>query len=201
MKIHLSIILSLVCAVFAFGQGNRETMLPKPSPLSLGVEELQADRQKAIDLYRNSNFRAAIPLFESVLTADKADREAWFYLGMSLAKTARINEATEIFKRSFDLPPSNSPTHYDRELKIISRPPASYSDEAHRDKTTGTIAIVVEFLADGTIGTVVPLNTLPDGLTESCIKASKKIKFKPAYIRERPMTVIKLITYDFSFGN
>jgi hypothetical protein len=44
----------------------------------------------------------------------------------------------------------------------------------------------------------IPLNCLANGLTENAIEAAKYIKFKSAYLGEKPISVWKTIIYSFS---
>jgi TonB family protein len=55
-----------------------------------------------------------------------------------------------------------------------------YTEEARQRKIKGTINLQVAFLADGTIGTVVPLNSLGGGLDENAIAAARMCIFLPA---------------------
>ena len=83
-------------------------------------------------------------------------------------------------------------------LRIISKPTPQFTEEARNNGTTGLIRLRVTFLASGSIGDISPVNTLPDGLTESAIEAAKGIKFKPATKNDEPMTVTKLVEYSFA---
>jgi len=45
---------------------------------------------------------------------------------------------------------------------------------------------------------VIPANDLPNGLTEQAIAAARQIKFVPATRDGQPITVTKIIEYNFS---
>ena len=85
----------------------------------------------------------------------------------------------------------------DRPLLITSKPTPGYSEEARRDRVTGTVVLRVVFLASGDIGTVSAVKKLGSGLTEKAIEAAQKIKFKPAVKNGIPVTVVKSMTYAF----
>jgi tetratricopeptide (TPR) repeat protein len=82
-------------------------------------------------------------------------------------------------------------------LKITKQPRAGYTDGARRNGTRGQIQILALFLASGKVGMVIPLNRLPNGLTENAIEAAKQIEFKPAYVGDKPISVWKSIIYVF----
>lgn len=83
-------------------------------------------------------------------------------------------------------------------VRVISKPTAKYTDAARQNQLQGSVTLRVTFLANGKIGNVSPLNTLPDGLTEQAIAAAKAIEFEPAKTDGVPHNVIKLIQYSFS---
>ncbi len=83
-------------------------------------------------------------------------------------------------------------------VRILSKPRPTYTVEARKNGVTGSIKLRVSFLASGTIGDVISVNTLPDGLTESAIEAAKGIKFQPATKNGTPLTVTKLVEYSFT---
>ncbi len=83
-------------------------------------------------------------------------------------------------------------------LKIISKPRASYTDEARMNQVQGTVKIAVEFGADGEIKFILPFRTLPYGITEGCVEAVKKIKFEPATENGKSVSSISIISYSFT---
>jgi hypothetical protein len=83
-------------------------------------------------------------------------------------------------------------------IVIITKPRASYTDEARQNQVKGTITLKVTFLANGGIGEVVPLNELPFSLTEQTIAAVRKIFFLPQKNNGVNDSVIKQLQYSFS---
>jgi TonB family protein len=84
-------------------------------------------------------------------------------------------------------------------LKILSKPPASYTDAARLHEIQGTVNLRVIFLANGTIGGVSPVSGLPFGLTEMAIAAARQIRFEPAKKNGVPCTVAKTVTFNFTY--
>lgn len=83
-------------------------------------------------------------------------------------------------------------------LQIISKPSPAYTSAARQSAITGVVRLRVTFLDSGQIGSVLPVSVLPYGLTEQAIEAAKQIKFEPATIDGKPITVTKLVEYNFS---
>jgi TonB family protein len=83
-------------------------------------------------------------------------------------------------------------------LQITSKPRPAYTDAARRNQVQGNVALSVEFLASGQIGSVTPIRSLPDGLTERAMAAALNIKFEPAKKDGENVTVTKIIEYSFS---
>lgn len=78
------------------------------------------------------------------------------------------------------------------------KPLARYTDEARRHATTGIVRLHLKVNADGTVSDVMPLNTLPYGLTEAAVDAAKRIEFSPATLYGQPISEIRDdITFEF----
>ena len=85
-------------------------------------------------------------------------------------------------------------------IKITKNPHPAYSGTAIANRIGGAIRLWVVFLPNGKIGLAVPINNLPDGLTEASVNAAKGIKFEPALENGKPVTVVKQIEYGFWTG-
>lgn len=83
-------------------------------------------------------------------------------------------------------------------MNIISKPRANYTDAARQNNVQGTISLRVVFNANGTIGSVSPVNSLPYGLTEKAIAAAKSITFEPATRNGQAVAVTKVVQYTFT---
>ncbi|MBS1797400.1 MAG: TonB family protein [Acidobacteria bacterium] len=82
-------------------------------------------------------------------------------------------------------------------LKILSKPRAGYTDQARLSMTQGKVVLRVTFLASGEIGGITTVSGLPNGLTEQAVAAARAIKFEPAKVGGKPVTVTKTIEYSF----
>ncbi|CAN5722228.1 hypothetical protein BH24ACI2_BH24ACI2_14790 [soil metagenome] len=83
-------------------------------------------------------------------------------------------------------------------IKIIIKPRASYTDAARKANVQGAVRLRVTFLANGGIGSISTVSTLPYGLTEQAIAAASKMFFIPARKNEKPYSVVKTVEYHFS---
>jgi TonB family protein len=83
-------------------------------------------------------------------------------------------------------------------IQIISKPRPIYTDAARQNQMTGVVRLRITFLASGEIGAIVPVINLPDGLTEQAMIAAKNIRFKPALVGGKSVTVTKAIDYSFT---
>lgn len=83
-------------------------------------------------------------------------------------------------------------------IRISSKPRANYTDMARKNGIEGTVRLRVTFLASGKIGSILPVSGLRDGLTEQAIAAARNIKFEPATRSGIPVSVVKLVEYNFS---
>lgn len=90
----------------------------------------------------------------------------------------------------FNVLAQNSP------LQIEKKPIAYYTEP--QCCAQGTVALRIQFLESGKIGNIQTVSGMPCGLTESSIKAGKKIEFKPAMKDGKFVTVSKQVQYSFS---
>jgi TonB family protein len=82
--------------------------------------------------------------------------------------------------------------------RVLSKPEPSYTEEARKNQVTGTVVFRCVFAADGTIQHLMILRALPNGLTEQALKAARRIKFIPATISGRPVSVFIQLEYNFN---
>ena len=60
------------------------------------------------------------------------------------------------------------------------------------------VALLLVFSADGSVRGFIPIKTLSDGLTETCIEAARRIKFTPAMINGTPVSQFIRVEYNFN---
>lgn len=168
------------------------------SMLSISAIAQQSDRDRGIDLYRDGKFAEAVTALESSVAANQNDRVAWMFLGGAYLHRDIKDKATGAFGRMSGIKQPAPPPRYDKTVKITYKPRPGYTEEARRNQSSGTIRIVVEFRADGTIGFVFPLLTSSRDLVQPSLRAARDIKFEPAVKDGKPVTVINLIEYGYS---
>lgn len=83
-------------------------------------------------------------------------------------------------------------------IKIISKPRASYTNDAREKLVQGKVVLKVTFLANGEIGPITVISGLAGGLTEQAIAAARAIRFEPAKIGSKPVSMTKTVEYTFS---
>lgn len=83
-------------------------------------------------------------------------------------------------------------------LAITGKPRPNYTDAARQNNVQGTVTLRVTFNANGTIGSVTPVNSLPYGLTEQAISAAKRMTFQPATKNGQPYAVTKQVAFTFT---
>jgi TonB family protein len=83
-------------------------------------------------------------------------------------------------------------------MRILSKPKPTYTESARANNVQGTVTLKVTFLADGTIGSIVPVTRLPNGLTDQAIAAARLIRVEPEIKNGVPVTVTKIVPYSFT---
>ncbi len=83
-------------------------------------------------------------------------------------------------------------------LTILAKPRPGYTDEARQSSVQGTVVLQVTFLANGGIGAVTPVKTLPHGMTENTVAAVRRISFLPARVNGKPVDTVRQVEYRFS---
>lgn len=93
----------------------------------------------------------------------------------------------------------DTPAHRaDGKVTFLSKPKATYTDEARANSVKGEVTLRVTLLASGTVGSITVIKGLPDGLTEQAVEAARKIKFKPATLSGVPVSKVVTMQYGFN---
>jgi len=154
---------------------------------------------KGVELYQEGKFSEAVDVLQKFVATDPKHWAAWNYLGGSLANLGREQEALAALKtRTRDR--RDFKKDYDKNVTFSKQPKAPYTDRARRNGIQGDVILKVEFKADGTIGFVLPTQTMPYGLTESATDAARKISFTPAERNGKPVSVIRTVNYNFAIA-
>lgn len=82
--------------------------------------------------------------------------------------------------------------------RVLSKPEPAYTERARQAQVTGTVVLRAVFASDGTVKHLLVMSGLPFGLTEASIKAARKIKFVPASIDGRPVSMFIQLEYNFN---
>ena len=90
------------------------------------------------------------------------------------------------------------PVGVTEKIKFISKPKASYTDQARTNQIQGTVRLRVTFTASGQIGSIAPVAGLPYGLTEQAIAAARQIRFEPAKRNGVPIPTTAVVEYNFN---
>lgn len=86
----------------------------------------------------------------------------------------------------------------DQKARLLSKPEPHYTEEARRNQITGTVVLRVVFSYTGQVTNIRAVQPLPFGLTERAIAAAREIKFMPATINGRPVSVYMQLEYNFN---
>lgn len=89
------------------------------------------------------------------------------------------------------LPPGDS------NLKILSRPRASFTDAARNAFKSGTVKVAVLFGASGKIESMLLIKRVGYGLDEQVLRAVRQISFEPRVENGKAVSVVRVIEYTF----
>lgn len=83
-------------------------------------------------------------------------------------------------------------------INILSKPKPSYTDLAAKYEISGDVTLKITFLANGSVGAIMPVTKLPFGLTNNAMDAARSLHFEPAMRDGMPITLVKTAIYNFS---
>jgi len=163
---------------------------------------VDATRWIVDDLERNRWIEVAVvKRFDSSADEDKFfdSLDVALDLANARGKQASLGSDRTLGDADLKTPPvTNSPKAALTEpLRIIITPKASYTEDARKKNTEGTVRLKVTLMANGGVGYIEVVQGL-EGLTDQAIAAAKKIVFLPRRVNGVPVSVIKTIEYGFS---
>lgn len=82
-------------------------------------------------------------------------------------------------------------------VRVLSKPEPQYTEVARKNQVTGTVILRCIFASDGSVKHILVLKGLPFDLTERAVKAARRIKFVPATIDGRPVSMFIQLEYNF----
>src|SRR6266436_1799957 len=84
-----------------------------------------------------------------------------------------------------------------RKPRITNRPAPEYTQSARRNRISGNVVLIIVLCRTGKVTNAKVIQGLPQGLTESCLGAAKRIEFQPAEKDDQPVSVKMRIEYNF----
>jgi len=83
-------------------------------------------------------------------------------------------------------------------IKILSKPRATYTDNARQSGKSGSVRLAVLFGANGKIQHILKMSGVGYGLDEQAMKAARLIVFEPKMKDGKPVSSVLTIEYSFS---
>jgi TonB family protein len=83
-------------------------------------------------------------------------------------------------------------------IRLITKPEPAYPTKAKHELITGTVILRCVFAADGAVKHILVMQSLPYGLTEAAIAAARQIKFEPATLDGKPVSMFMQLEYNFN---
>jgi protein TonB len=84
-----------------------------------------------------------------------------------------------------------------RKPRITNRPAPEYTQAARRNRISGNVVLIIVLCRTGKVTDEKVIQGLPQGLTESCLDAAKRIQFEPAEKDGQTVSVKVRIEYNF----
>lgn len=82
--------------------------------------------------------------------------------------------------------------------RVLAKPEPRYTEAARKRGITGTVVLRCIFAADGTVKHFLVVEGLPYGLTEAALTSARRIKFIPATIDGKPVSMFIQLEYNFN---
>jgi TonB family protein len=93
---------------------------------------------------------------------------------------------------------ANGKAQVDSKPKPLNRLRPNYTQQARKNRVSGTVRLKAEVGADGSVKRVHVANALPDGLTEEAIRIIKVLQFQPAMSGGTPVDYWIVLDVEFS---
>ena len=153
------------------------------------IAQQESEQQKGIRLYREGAFTESASILKEVVKSSPSNA-AWKYLGAALVNSGIEKEAIEAFKNSGQFKFNKDDEMVDKQRRITK---PSKPDKLE----VGWVKVAAELRKDGTVGFVVPIDAdASKAYIESCLKATRKMKFEAAEIAGQPVTSV--MTFEYS---
>lgn len=83
-------------------------------------------------------------------------------------------------------------------VRLIAKPEPEYTAAARSNTVRGTVVLKALFASDGTVKHIVVVYGLPHGLTWQSVRAARNIRFEPATLNGRPVSMFIQLEYNFN---
>ena len=90
------------------------------------------------------------------------------------------------------------PREVTTKVALIAKPEPQYTQTARNEQVEGRVVLRCVFASDGSIKHILVVEALPFGLTEVSIAAAKQIRFTPATLNGKPVSMLMQVEYNFS---
>lgn len=143
---------------------------------------------------RDNRFRQSAEALEKYLQLDPnaEDKQTWTEQAESLRFYVASHRTGNGTKDVF------SGKDVTTKARVLVKPEPAYTERARQALVTGTVVLRAIFASDGTVKYFLIVKGLPYGLTEAAIRAARKIKFLPATIDGRPVSMFIQLEYNFN---
>lgn len=91
-----------------------------------------------------------------------------------------------------------SASEVDQTAKILSKPGATYTEEARANNVQGTVVLKVVLMSDGSVAGIRVIRGLPHGLTERAVEAARQLKFTRAIKNGHEVSMSTQVEYAFN---
>lgn len=83
-------------------------------------------------------------------------------------------------------------------VRVLKKPEPSFTEEARRAGVSGTVVLQTVFAADGEVKHIFIIKALGYGLTAKAVKAARLIKFEPAMMDGKAVSMYMNLEYSFN---
>lgn len=108
----------------------------KTSPRTQQGPAHAPDFARGVDMYKQGNSRGAVDALRSATKQNKADADAWYYLGLSLNRIGDAKEARKAFQRAVKLRPDFASAHVGLAYSSLTTNKLSDADRAAKRALT-----------------------------------------------------------------
>jgi TonB family protein len=187
----------------------------------------EALKQSEATIELNPKFAAAYLLKSQALVSFLSRAPIWDRGEPSEERKARFHEAATAIKRFLELDPDaedkqtwldqlaslefHSSSHEGNDgtervysgkevttkARVTNKPEPFYTDAARQRGTEGRVVLRCMFAGDGTVKHLLIVEALPNGMTERALEAARQIKFIPATLDGKPVSMFIQLEYNF----